>query len=56
MEGVGGGELITETAKAEEVAPRVEGDEVGSDGEEGWGEVEEEKEEGGFDKIFWCGA
>ena len=42
MEGVGGGELITETAKAEEVAPCMEGDEVGADGEEGWGEVEEE--------------
>ena len=52
MERVGGGELITETAKAEEVTPGVEGDEVGADGEEGWGEVEEEQEEGGFDNIF----
>ena len=52
MEGVGGGELITETAKAKEVAPCMEGDEVGADGEEGWGEVEEEQEEGGFDNIF----
>ena len=42
MEGVGGGELVTETAQAEEVPPGMEGDEVGSDGEEGWGEVEEE--------------
>ena len=42
MERVGGGELVTETAKAEEVAPGVKGDEVGADGEEGWGEVEEE--------------
>ncbi len=42
MEGVGGGELVTETAKAEEVAPGVKGDEVGADGEEGWGEVEKE--------------
>ena len=43
MERVGGGDLVTETAKAEEVAPSVEGDEVGADGKEGWGEVEEEK-------------
>jgi len=43
VEGVGGGELITETAQAEEVTPGMKGDEVGSDGEEGWGEVEEEK-------------
>ena len=42
MERVGGGELVTETAKAKEVAPCVEGDEVGADGEEGWGEVEKE--------------
>ena len=42
VEGVGGAELITETAKAEEVAPGVKGDKVGADGEEGWGEVEKE--------------
>ena len=42
VERVGGGELITETAKAEEVAPCMEGDEVGADGEEGCGKVEEE--------------
>lgn len=42
VEGVGGGELVTETAQAEEVAPGMEGDEVGADGEEGWGEIEEE--------------
>ncbi len=35
--------MVTETAKAEEVVPGVEGDEVGADGEKGWGEVEEEK-------------
>ncbi len=42
MERIDGGELVTETAKAEEVAPCMEGDEVGADGEKGWGEVEEE--------------
>lgn len=45
------GELIAYGAKAEKVAPGMKSDKVGADGEERWSEVEEEKEQGGFDCL-----
>ena len=45
------GELIAYGAKAEKVAPGMKSDKVGADGEERGSEVEEEKEQGGFDCL-----
>ena len=53
---VDGSESIAYGAEAEKVSPGMKSDKVGADGEKRWGEIEKEKEEGGFDCLVDRGS
>jgi hypothetical protein len=47
---------VADFGQAKQVAPGMEGDEVGADADQGWSQGEEEKKEAGFDPLHLFGA